>query len=149
MRYPGHCAFWRVVAALGLLDDGTVDVDGVQVDRRRFLARALEPRLQYADDERDVAILRVEVEGVRDGTARRVVHQVIDRRDLATGLTAMSRTVGYAASIGAQMIGAGSHHDTWPAVAGDRRAVRARSSTPSPRAASTRRRPTPWSNGRH
>ena len=107
MRYPGHCAFWRVVAALGLLDDGTVEVDGVQVDRRRFLARALEPRLQYAADERDVAILRVEVDGVRDGAARRVVHQVIDRRDLDTGLTAMSRTVGYAASIGAQMIGAG------------------------------------------
>ena len=107
LRYPGHCAFWRVVAALGLLDDGTVEVDGVQVDRRRFLARALEPRLQYAADERDVAILRVEVDGVRDGAVRRVVHQVIDRRDLDTGLTAMSRTVGYAASIGAQMIGAG------------------------------------------
>jgi lysine 6-dehydrogenase len=107
MRYPGHCAFWRIVAALGLLDDGAVKVDGVQVDRRRFLANALAPRLQYADDERDAAILRVEVEGVRDGAARRVVHQVIDRRDPATGLTAMSRTVGYAASIGAQMIGQG------------------------------------------
>ncbi|HUU35699.1 MAG TPA: saccharopine dehydrogenase C-terminal domain-containing protein [Vicinamibacterales bacterium] len=107
LRYPGHSAFWRVVAALGLLDDGTVEVDGVQVDRRRFLSRALEPRLQYADHERDVAILRVEVEGVRNGAVRRVVHQVIDRRDLETGLTAMSRTVGYAASVGAHMIGAG------------------------------------------
>ncbi|MDH4066687.1 MAG: saccharopine dehydrogenase NADP-binding domain-containing protein [Acidobacteriota bacterium] len=107
LRYPGHCGFWRVVAALGLLDDGAVEVDGAHVDRRRFLARALEPRLQYRAHERDVAILRVEVEGMRDGVARRVVHQVIDRRDLKTGLTAMSRTVGYAASIGAHMIGAG------------------------------------------
>jgi lysine 6-dehydrogenase len=107
LRYPGHSAFWRVVATLGLLDDGTVEVDGVRVDRRRFLARALEPRLQYGDDERDVVILRVEADGVRDGVMRHVVHQVIDRRDLETGLTAMSRTVGYAASIGAQMIGSG------------------------------------------
>lgn len=107
LRYPGHCAFWRTVAGLGLLDDGVVEVDGARVERRRFLAQALEPRLQYAGQERDVAILRVEVEGRRDGKTRRVVHQVIDRRDLETGLTAMSRTVGYAASTGAQMIGAG------------------------------------------
>jgi len=33
--------------------------------------------------------------------------QVIDRRDLATGFTAMSRTVGFTASIGAQLIGSG------------------------------------------
>ncbi len=107
LRYPGHCAWWRTVAELGLLDDGTVDVDGAQVERRRYLACALEPRLQYVGGERDVTILRVEVEGTRDGTVRRVVHEVIDRRDLDTGLTAMSRTVGYAASIGAQMIGTG------------------------------------------
>ena len=40
----------------------------------------------------------------RDGRPARAVHQVIDRRDLATGLTAMSRTVGFTAGIGAQMI---------------------------------------------
>lgn len=34
--------------------------------------------------------------------------QVIDRRDLETGLTAMNRTVGFTASIGAQMLGVGS-----------------------------------------
>jgi saccharopine dehydrogenase-like NADP-dependent oxidoreductase len=33
-----------------------------------------------------------------------VVHQVVDRRDLTTGLSAMSRLVGFTASIGAQMI---------------------------------------------
>jgi lysine 6-dehydrogenase len=32
---------------------------------------------------------------------------LIDRRDLATGLTAMNRTVGFTASIGAQLIGRG------------------------------------------
>jgi saccharopine dehydrogenase-like NADP-dependent oxidoreductase len=33
-----------------------------------------------------------------------VIYQVIDRRDLRTGFTAMTRTVGYTTSIGAQMI---------------------------------------------
>jgi saccharopine dehydrogenase-like NADP-dependent oxidoreductase len=76
----------------------------VEVSKRTFLAAALSPRLQYAASERDMAIIRVEVEGRAGGRARRLVRQVIDRRDLETGLTAMSRTVGYPASIGAHMI---------------------------------------------
>ncbi|MGD8322308.1 MAG: saccharopine dehydrogenase C-terminal domain-containing protein [Gemmatimonadota bacterium] len=107
MRYPGHAAFWRPMVALGLLDDAPVLVDGRPVDRRGFLAAALEPRLQYAEGERDLAILRVEVAGVRDGRPVRVVHEVFDRKDLDTGLRAMSRLVGFTASIGALMVGQG------------------------------------------
>jgi saccharopine dehydrogenase-like NADP-dependent oxidoreductase len=79
----------------------------VDVDRRRFLAAALEPKLQYADGERDVVIVRVEVSGMRAGRAARALYQMIDHRDLETGHMAMNRTVGYTASIGAQMIGRG------------------------------------------
>jgi len=107
LRYPGHCQFWRTIVALHLLDDEPVEVDGVAVDRKRFLAAALEPHLQYRDGERDVGILRLEVAGTREGKRQRVVFDVQDRKDLATGLTAMSRLVGFTASIGAQLIGTG------------------------------------------
>ena len=104
MRYPGHCAFWRVVAGLGLLDDEPVVVNGIPVDRRRFLAAALAPRLEYAEGERDLAILRVVVGGTRGGRSRRVTYEVVDRKDLATGFSAMSRLTGFTASIGAQLL---------------------------------------------
>jgi lysine 6-dehydrogenase len=104
MRYPGHSAFWKTMVDLHLLDDEAVVVDGVAVNRRRFLAAALEPHLQYTPGERDLGILRVEVAGTRDGARSRVVHQVVDRLDPQTGLSAMSRLVGFTASIGAQMI---------------------------------------------
>jgi saccharopine dehydrogenase-like NADP-dependent oxidoreductase len=92
---------------LHLLDSEPVMIDGVAVDRKRFLAAALEPHLQYSADERDMVILRTEVKGKKGNHAQRVVFQMIDRRDLQTGFTAMSRTVGYTASIGAQMIATG------------------------------------------
>jgi saccharopine dehydrogenase-like NADP-dependent oxidoreductase len=104
LRYPGHSAFWRALVDLHLLDEEPVMVDGVAVNRRRYLAAALEPHLQYRPGERDLAILRVEVAGTRRGAASRVVHEVIDRLDLETGLSAMSRLVGFTASIGARMI---------------------------------------------
>ena len=108
MRWPGHTGFWHTLVALGLLDDGPVEVDGVAVDRKRYLAAALEPRLQYAEGEQDLGILLVDVAGTRGGRAARIVMQVVDRRDLTTGFTAMSRLVGYTASIGAQLIGSGT-----------------------------------------
>jgi saccharopine dehydrogenase-like NADP-dependent oxidoreductase len=107
MRWPGHCAFWRTMVDLHLLDSEPVLIDGVAVDRKRFLAAALEPHLQYGADERDMVILRTEVTGRKGNHAQRVVVQMIDKRDLQTGFTAMSRTVGYTASIGAQMIATG------------------------------------------
>ena len=107
LRWPGHCAFWETIAGLYLLDDEPVMVDGVAVDRKRFLAAAIEPHIQYRDDERDVVVVRIDVKGKKDGEQKRVVYQMIDKRDLETGFSAMSRTVGYTASIGAMMIGSG------------------------------------------
>ncbi len=107
MRWPGHAAFWRPLVELGLLDDEPVLIDGRQVERRRFLAAALEPRLRYRPDERDLAILRIAVAGLKDGRPGRIVHEVLDRRDLDTGLLAMNRLVGFTAVIGALMVASG------------------------------------------
>ncbi|MDZ7295568.1 MAG: saccharopine dehydrogenase NADP-binding domain-containing protein, partial [candidate division KSB1 bacterium] len=107
LRWPGHAEFWKKLVDLHLLDGEPVTVDGVTVDRRRFLAAIMEPHLQYRDDERDIAVIRVEVVGLKAGKRHRALYQVIDWRDLTTGFTAMSRTVGFTISIGAQMIGSG------------------------------------------
>ena len=104
MRWPGHCAFWYALAQLGFLEQAPLPVGSATVSPRDFLRSLLEPQLQYAEDERDVAVIRVDVRGIRNGRRRRLVYEVIDLRDLTSGLLAMNRTVGYTASIGAQMI---------------------------------------------
>jgi lysine 6-dehydrogenase len=107
MRWPGHCAFWKRLVDLHLLDAPPVEVGGDLIDRKDYLAAALGPHLGYGPEEKDLAIVRIEAEGALDGAPRRVVYQLIDERDMETGFTAMSRTVGFSASIGAQMIGSG------------------------------------------
>jgi len=108
MRYPGHAALWRPLVELGFLEDEPVMVDGRWVDRRRFLAAVLEPQLRYAEGERDLAILRIEVAGEREGRPVRIIHELVDRKDLDTGLSAMSRLVGFTAVTTAEMLGAGA-----------------------------------------
>ena len=106
-RWPGHCEFWKKLVDLHLLDDEPLTLDGMTINRRRFLAAAIEPHILLGEKERDMAIIRVEVSGIKAGKKMRAILQIIDRRDLASGFTAMSRTVGFTASIGAQMIGSG------------------------------------------
>jgi len=107
LRWPGHCALWKALVDLHFLDNEPAMVDGLAVDRKRFLAAVLEPHIQYGPEERDVVVVRIAVSGRKDGKPARICQQVIDMRDLGTGHTAMCRTVGYTASIGAQMIASG------------------------------------------
>jgi saccharopine dehydrogenase-like NADP-dependent oxidoreductase len=107
LRWPGHCALWRTLVDLHLLDEEPVTLDGHPVDRKRFLAATLEPHIRYQPGERDVVVVRVEVRGRRNQRDERVVLQLMDRGDPDGGLTAMSRTVGFPASIGAQLVGRG------------------------------------------
>ncbi len=107
MRWPGHCEFWKKLVDLHLLDDEPVVVDGASVDRKRFLAAVIEPHIRLEEQEQDLAIIRIDVVGRKNGKKARMVYQLIDKRDLESGLTAMSRTVGFTAAIGALMIGTG------------------------------------------
>ncbi|MFN8581132.1 MAG: saccharopine dehydrogenase C-terminal domain-containing protein, partial [Gemmatimonadaceae bacterium] len=107
MRWPGHCEFWQKLVDLHLLDLEPVEVDGARIDRVHYLAAALGPHLQYAEGERDLAIVRVDVIGERKGQRLRIRHELVDAMDLTTGLSGMSRTVGFTASIGAQWLARG------------------------------------------
>ena len=106
LRWPGHAAVWRQLSALGFLETEPVSQLG-DVTPRDFMVAHLGPRLQYAADQRDAVILRVEAEGA-GGPADGLKMDLIDFRDLETGLFAMNRTVGFAASIAAQMIATGA-----------------------------------------
>jgi saccharopine dehydrogenase-like NADP-dependent oxidoreductase len=104
LRYPGHRRFWSIMAQVGFLDDTPQAMPEGKISPRQFLARHLTPRLQFADNERDMIVLRVKAWGLKDGRRRKVTYNLIDYRDLTTGLFAMNRAVGYTASIGAGML---------------------------------------------
>jgi len=108
LRWTGHSQFWRTMVALGLLDDTPIEINQTYISPRAFLSKCLSPKLQFKEDERDIALLRVEAWGVKAGKKVRITYDMIDYRDLDTGLFAMNRTVGFTAAIGALMILKGS-----------------------------------------
>lgn len=108
LRWPGHAAFWKAMADLHLLDDEPIKLDGMPIDRKRFLSAAIRPHIQYNNDERDVVVVRIDAKGIRNNEPHRVTFQLVDHRNLETGFTAMSRTVGYTAALGALMLAEGT-----------------------------------------
>ncbi len=104
LRWPGHSAFWQKLSGLGFLQEDAIQVGDSEISPRQFVHDLLSPQLQYEEDERDIAGIRIDARGIKDGERLRIIYQMMDRRDLETGLLAMQRTVGYTASIGAQMI---------------------------------------------
>ena len=105
-RWPGTGAFWSLMAKSGFLSSTPIMTTSGEIAPASFCAALLggQEQFRYSEDERDVALIRSDVRGYRDGEPLRVVLQIIDSRDLGSGLTAMQRTVGFPMSIGAQMI---------------------------------------------
>jgi lysine 6-dehydrogenase len=105
-RWPGHAAFWEIMVKSGFNRSEPVKVSGIDVDPAAFCAALLgsQTQFQYGAGEQDVALIRCDARGMKDGKPMRVVSQLVDYRDLTTGFTAMQRTVAFPMSIGTQMI---------------------------------------------
>jgi len=107
LRWPGWSAFWRPVKELGFLSEEPVkglDCDVAPID---FLDKLLGPQLEYKDDEKDLTAMINIFEGVKDSKKIRFTSTMLIERDLETGIMAMSKGVGYTASIAARMIANG------------------------------------------
>jgi lysine 6-dehydrogenase len=94
IRFPGHCAQFRLLFDLGLASGDPVAVDGREVAPRAVLVRQLERTLGFETD--DVVLLRVDATGAG---GRRVRYSLVDFADRRRGLTAMMRCTGFPAAL--------------------------------------------------
>jgi lysine 6-dehydrogenase len=99
LRWPGHFAEWKAYMNAGLLETAPINVEGVKVSPRAVLHTLLDPKLRARPGEPDLVIVRIQAVGKKEGRAARVVVDLIDRYDEATGFTAMQRTTGWDGSI--------------------------------------------------
>ncbi len=105
IRYPGHCQMFRPMLDIGLASRTPLLIDGVQVKPRAVLKAVLQKSLSYSSP--DLVLVRVTVDGEKDGAQVRVIYEIIDRQDRQSGLTAMMRMTAFPAAIIAWMQAAG------------------------------------------
>ncbi len=105
IRYPGHCLLFKTMLDIGLGSRKPIKVGTVEVEPRAVLKAVLDQNLSYGD--LDMVLVRVSIEGVKDGQPKSVVYEIVDRQDTKTGLTAMMRTTAFPAAIIAWMAAGG------------------------------------------
>ncbi|MCM3087075.1 lysine 6-dehydrogenase [Bhargavaea ginsengi] len=108
IRYKGHAEKFQLLVDLGLLArDSEVAVGGQHVKVRDVMREHLTPKLRLGD-KKDAVLLRVIVEGKKNGDAVSYEYDLITEKDAETNVTAMARATANTISVVAQMIGNGT-----------------------------------------
>ena len=104
MRYPGHANLVRVFRDSGFFDTDPIDVDGVKVRPIDVTSRLLIEQWRLAENEADLTVMQVIMEGQHHGRRERRDFYMLDRFDAETGTTSMARTTGYTCAIAARQV---------------------------------------------
>jgi saccharopine dehydrogenase-like NADP-dependent oxidoreductase len=95
LRHPGHAALMRVFRDSGFLSTEPLEVDGVSVRPIDLTTKLLFDSWKLQPGEQDYTVMRVEVDGLRDGACYRRTYDLLDRYDPESGVHSMARTTGY------------------------------------------------------
>ena len=99
LRYPGNFAQLKVLQHLGLLEVRPIEVDGRPVIPRHVLHTLWDPQIRADPDTRDLILIRILAQGLRDGKPTDVWVDLMHLYDEATGFTAMEQGTGWHAAI--------------------------------------------------
>jgi saccharopine dehydrogenase-like NADP-dependent oxidoreductase len=107
LRYPGHIEKMVMLRDTGFFDAEPMDVGGVRVSPLEVTAKLLFKEWEMAPGEVDITVLKVIIEGEKDGSPVQYTYEMLDRYDEATGVHSMARTTGYTATLTARLLARG------------------------------------------
>jgi lysine 6-dehydrogenase len=111
LRYPGHIEKMAVLRETGFFDTAPVVINGVPVRPIDFTSRLLFPKWKLKEGEVDITVMKVVVEGKKDGRKARYTYDLLDKYDPVTRIHSMARTTGYTATVALRMIADGLYKE--------------------------------------
>jgi saccharopine dehydrogenase-like NADP-dependent oxidoreductase len=107
LRYPGHIEKMRVLRETGFFSKEEIIVGGVKLRPIDLTSSLLFPRWKFTEKDVDITVMKVVVEGIKDGKRTRFTWDLFDRKDEASGIHSMARCTGYTATVALRMIADG------------------------------------------
>jgi len=111
LRYPGHIEKMALLRESGFFGTEPIEVGGVTVRPVDVTAKLLFPMWKLGPGEADVTVLRVLVEGTKDGRRVRYAYDLLDERDAKTSVHSMARTTGYTATAAIRLLARGIYRE--------------------------------------
>jgi lysine 6-dehydrogenase len=111
LRYPGHIEKMAMLRETGFFGTETIEVGGCRVRPLDVTSRLLFPKWKLQEGEGDLTVMKIIVEGRRNGCRWRYVYDLIDRYDPLSRTHSMARTTGYTASLALRLLARGTFAD--------------------------------------
>lgn len=99
LRYPGHAALMRTFRDTGLFSEESIETKSGNVRPIDVASRLMFDAWKMKAEDRDLTVMRVEMEGVENGERVRYTFDLLDHYDEETDVHSMARTTGYTCTI--------------------------------------------------
>jgi lysine 6-dehydrogenase len=107
VRYMGYCEKVNFLEECGLLSRDPINFKDESVVPFEVFSKIIHPKVRLEEDERDITVLRVIVDGVKDARRTCYTFDMVDFYDEERAVTSMAKTTSYTAAIVARMLGRG------------------------------------------
>jgi lysine 6-dehydrogenase len=107
LRFPGHIEKIAVLRASGFFSKDPIEFNGHIIRPLDFTSKLLFPNWELKQGEEDITVMRVEVEGQKDGKKISYRYDLYDSYDVRTKTHSMARTTGYTATMAVRMLAKG------------------------------------------
>ncbi|MCK4309101.1 MAG: saccharopine dehydrogenase NADP-binding domain-containing protein, partial [Candidatus Atribacteria bacterium] len=107
LRYPGYAEKMRMLRETGFFSDTPIKVGGAKVKPIDLTAKLLFPKWELEEGEEELTVMRVIVQGKKEGKRLCYTYDLLDYYDKNEKATSMSRATGFPCAIMARLIAQG------------------------------------------
>ena len=104
LRYPGHIDLIIALKEAGFFSEAKISINNTSVSPLQFTCKILFNDWKLGQEEEELTVLRIIIEGQKDGQPVREEFNMIDRYDPVTKISSMSRTTGYTCTAAVHLI---------------------------------------------
>ena len=104
LRYPGHIEKMKCLRETGFFSHDTIEIKGNQIRPIDLTAKLLFPKWKLKEGDVDITVMKVVVEGKKEGKRIRYTYDLFDTYDPVTRIHSMARTTGYTATVALRMV---------------------------------------------
>ena len=112
LRYPGHIERMKMLRESGFFNKEKIEINGSKISPLEFTSKILFPNWKLNEEDRDVTIMRIIIEGLKKNQKIRYVFDLYDQYDESTKTHSMARTTGYTGTAAIRMLASGYYNNT-------------------------------------
>jgi len=109
LRYPGHIEKMRMLRETGFFNKEAINVNGKEIRPIELTSKLLFEQWKLNEHDEDLTVMRLIIEGEKDGKKLRYIYDMIDKFDKEKKIISMARTTGYTCTAVARLVGSGKY----------------------------------------